>query len=175
MFILLLMAKALRSRIMRLITYLISIFVFIYFMISNFNMIYTLFRHSEIGGILGDSIMYAPYLFGIEIVFFILFITSIVLTVSCSKKTYEKYNKFEFDENTAKIFFAILAVIGFQRGYYSRAIVNSELDTLTEEEKAKVQEAIHNEEALKYVDQIFADYRFTRDFHMMKDYILSHR
>lgn len=175
MFILLLAAKALKSRIMRLLTYLLSIFVFIYFLGTNFSLIYTLFVNSEASRILGHPLMYVPYVILLEMVFFILFITSIVLTVSCSKKTYEKYNKFGFDESTGKIFLAILAVIGFQRGYYSREIMNSELDTLTEEEKAKVQEAIHNEEALKYVDQIFADYRFTRDFHMMKDYILSHR
>ena len=174
MFILLLAAKALRSRIMRLITYLISIFVFIYFMISNFSMIYALFRDYEIAGVLGNPIMYAPYLFGIEIVFFILFITSIVLTVSCSKRTYDRYNKLGFDEESAKMMLATLTVIGFQRGYYSKEIMDEEMNNLSKEQKAMVQEAIHNPDAIKYADEIFKDYRFTRDFHMMKEWFLTH-
>ena len=73
-FILLLAAKLLKSRVMNLIFYLFSIFIFLFFMASNFYLIYLSSIDNGMNAILGHPAMYIPYLCLLEIIFFILFL-----------------------------------------------------------------------------------------------------
>ena len=129
----------------------------------------------EVSETFGHAAVYMPFLMLIEIVYLVFFITSIVLAASCSKKLYKRYNQWEFDNKQAKLMFAALAVLGFQKGLYAREIMNNELDKLTEEEKQAVNQLIHNSDIVNYSETIFSDYQFARDFNYMKHYIISHR
>ena len=175
MFILHLASTCMKSRVMLLISYIFSIFAFLFFLISNGYMFALTIGSYEVSEAFGHAAVYMPFLMLIEIVYLVFFITSIVLAASCSKRLYKRYNQLEFDDKQAKLMFAALAVLGFQKGLYSRETMNNELDNLTSEERTAVQELIHNPEVIKQAETIFSDYQFARDFNYMKHYIMSHR